>query len=339
MNENIILIDWFAFSCKSISDPNVLIDSVGLSGLAWSNQKGHYGYKSAKYFGGIWVLYDGRDDMGVCFEMSGQGCRQFESSSHCVLSEFVTSVAFNESYHITRLDVAYDDIDHDFDGLLSIRKIDKLARADHYISKLRCKSGEWSGKHDSSSVTSSPLALSVYFGSPSSDLRIRIYDKSLERGGLGYHWVRCELQLRDDAAYSFITQSGTVGYKYAAVLNNYLRFVIPDKSDTNKRRWKTQKFWSDFLGEVGKISLYTPKGIDYNLSRLERYVFDQAGNSVLAFIQCVGSQYFWLKLKEREEYLNANQRQLIAEYNELRKPLHDKFHDSWEQRKLSHKED
>lgn len=339
MNENIILIDWFAFSAKSLNDPQALIDSLGLGGIKFTNLNGHYGYKQAKYYGGIWVLYDGREDMGVCFEMSGQGCRQYETSAGLPLVDFVQLVASNEIYHITRLDVAYDDIDHKGDGLLNVSKIDKLARADLYCSKLRSKSGTWSGMHDEDSNKPSPLAYSVYFGSATSNLRIRIYDKSLERGGLGYHWTRCELQLRDDAAYNFIREQGDVGYKYAAVLNHYIRFVIPDKHDSNRRRWKSPKWWTDFVGAVGKISLYTPKGIDYNLSRLEHYIYEQAGNSLYAFVQCVGTQYFWLKLKEREQYLNANQRDLIAEYSELRKQLHDELHSSWEQRKKSHKED
>lgn len=339
MCDNCILIDWFAFTAKDLSDPNVLIDSLGLNAIKFIDVNGHYGYKQAKYYGGIWVLYDGRKDMGVCFEMSGQGCRQYESCAGLALSDFVQLVANNESYHITRIDVAYDDIDHEGDGLLNVSRIDKLARADLYCSKLRSKSGSWSGKHDLDAAKPSPIAYSVYFGSSSSDLRIRIYDKSLERGGLDYHWTRCELQLRDTAAYKFITEHGTVGYKYAAVLNHYIRFVVPDKHDSNRRRWKSPKWWTDFVGEVGKISLYSPKGVEYNLSKLERYVFEQAGNSIYAFIECVGSQYFWLRLKEREDFLNVNQQSLIAEYKALRKPLHDEHYANWEQRKKSHKED
>ena len=83
MDENIILVDWFSFTLHNSMTIEQVKDFLGLaSGCDWLEKSGHYGYKQAHFCGGIWIMWDGfGDDMGVCVEMSGQGCRHFESFS------------------------------------------------------------------------------------------------------------------------------------------------------------------------------------------------------------------------------------------------------------------
>lgn len=71
--------------------------------------------------------------------------------------------------------------------------------------------------------------------------------------------------------------------------------------------------------EMGKdnVFVYTPKGVEYNLTKLERYVFQQAGNSIDTYIQCVGELKFREMLKHRDSFLNANQQALINECKQL----------------------
>jgi len=38
-----------------------------------------------------------------------------------------------------------------------------------------------------------------------------------------------------------------------------LRFVVPNKNESNKSRWKTCRFWERFLGAVEVLKLHTPK--------------------------------------------------------------------------------
>lgn len=316
MDENIILIDWLCFTVKNVS-PETIISWLGLNGIEWILGKGHYGYSSSYFFGGMWVLFEGREDMGICVEFSGQGCRQYETCGNRPLEALIRDVLYFDTANITRLDVAFDDIDKNGNGLLDVHKIERLARHDRYISKFGTRSGEWSGKH-SEDGEKNPLAYSVYFGSPRSDVRFRIYDKSLERGGLDYHWVRFELQLRRDAAVNFIKSEGTVGYKYCGVINNYLRFIVPNKNDSNRRRWASPEWWTKFLAHTEKISVFTKKDVDYNLTRLERYVFDQAGNSIRTYIQCVGWVNFWAMIRNQDKDLNPMQQKLVDEYNKIR---------------------
>lgn len=96
-----------------------------------------------------------------------------------------------------------------------------------------------------------------------------------------------------------------------------MRFIVPSKTDTNRRRAPSPVWWEKFLQSVEKISLYTPKGVEYNLTRLERYVFQQAGNSIDTLIQCVGELKFREMLKHRDSLLNANQQALIDEYKHI----------------------
>jgi len=78
MDENIILIDWFSFSVKDM-DYVALISWLGLSDVDWQPKGGRRGYSFSKRFGKIWIMYDGREDMGVCVEMSGQALIGYEN--------------------------------------------------------------------------------------------------------------------------------------------------------------------------------------------------------------------------------------------------------------------
>lgn len=323
MSENIILVDWFSFTFKEM-DLQTVIGWLGLNSIDWVDCKGRDGYRSAKFYGGIRINYDGGmvmtnvglREMGINVNFSGQGCRQYETSGNRPLHQLVNDVATIPTANITRLDIAFDDVDHDGDGLLDVQKIERLARRDRYISKFGNRSGEWSGKHSDGSEKN-PLAYSVYFGSPRSDVRFRIYDKAQERGGLDYHWVRFEIQLRNEPALNFIKQDGAIGYKFYGMINNYLRFIVPSKTDTNRRRWASPEWWTKFLAHTEKISVFTRKDVDYNLSRVERYVYHQAGNSIRTLIECVGWFKFREMLNAQEQELNPNQQKLIAEYKQI----------------------
>ena len=110
--ENIVIYDWLSFTSKQLS-PDQIISALGLSHLPWVETKGSRGYKRKKYYSSINIHYDGRDDMGVWCEMSGQGCRSFETLSKLFLDgdgwvRLFRWITENEC-KLTRLDVAYDD--------------------------------------------------------------------------------------------------------------------------------------------------------------------------------------------------------------------------------------
>ena len=182
--ENIVLYDWLSFTSK-VHSPDELISALGLSHVPWTETKGARGYKDRKYFSCISIHYNGRADMGVWVEMSGQGCRTFESLSNVGWDSLFKFIREN-TLKITRLDVAFDD----HTGLLNIRQIVNDTQCGMYISK----SDYWETVLSSKGST-------VQIGSPQSKVLIRIYDKAAERGySSDVHWVRVEIQLRDDRA-------------------------------------------------------------------------------------------------------------------------------------------
>lgn len=328
--ENIILIDWLCFTTKD-TDVKKMIRFLGLERLNFVECGGHYGYKSAKQFGGIWIMYDGgrNENAGLCVEMSGQGCRQYETSGLYSLSFLCDFLAkHSDTYHITRLDVAFDDVDHEGGGLLNMKDIEYYAREDLYVSRFRSKSAEWSSKH-SDNDERYPLAYSVYFGSAQSNTRFRLYDKALERGGLDYHWTRFEIQLRQESCLPFLLDEHNIGEKFYGLINNNLRFVMPSPFDSNRRRWLSPVWWEDFLQSALKISVFTKKNVDYNMSKLENYVFGQAGKSLYTYLSCKGSSELIRHIKEymEDRDLNDNQLQLISEYATDKEQRLLKYHD------------
>lgn len=304
--ENIILYDWFAMTSK-IDSVDSLINQLGLKvNVKWEESYGFYGYKKRIFFDGISIHYNHcqKESDYPLLEMTGQGCRDYETYTDGNWQRLFDLSLDIENYHVTRLDVAYDD----HSGVLDIEKIVDKTLQRNFVSKA----------HKgvvTDSFSRSIDAYSVMFGVRSSDYYCRIYDKARERGYTdGRHWIRCESVFKDDRAYNFIKNSLPLGQKYCGVLKNYLRFVEPDKNDSNKRRWKTSKWWSKFLGDCERVSVYTPKTVEYNLSRIGRYVFHQAGNSVDTYIKCVGLTRFLDDLKLRNTKLNVHQKRIIEEY-------------------------
>ena len=106
--ENCILYDWLTFTSKCDS-PGTLISLLGLDGVTFEDRpRGRNGYRSMMAYEGISILYDGREDMGVCVDMSGSGCRVFETYSSSSWDDLF-SVILGGDYNISRLDVAADD--------------------------------------------------------------------------------------------------------------------------------------------------------------------------------------------------------------------------------------
>lgn len=120
---------------------------------------------------------------------------------------------------------------------------------------------------------------------------IRIYDKAAERGHTdGRHWVRSELQMRDDRCMSFLDASGSIGERYAGSLINYLRFVEEPVfgHDSNRWRWEVKDYWDKFLNSAKAIRLYRKPGTEYNRHKLQDFVYKQCGNAIAAEIICCG---------------------------------------------------
>lgn len=283
--DNRIIIDYLTFVSKC-DKKETLIKFLGLEDRNFIKTKGWYGYSQQLYYDGIHILYDGTPDMGVCVEMSGQGCRNFEKWGTGDYLEIFSYINNNTDVNITRLDVAYDD----FTGLLNFETLLRDIEEENYVSRFREFHVERIYSKDVSK-----RSFTIYCGSHSSEIMFRIYDKRAEQKAFSLeHWLRFEIQLRRERACMFIKlllDGVELQSLYAGVIKNYLRFVVRSETDCNLSRAETAKYWSDFLGEIDKVSLFVAES-DYTESNLERFVKSQCSSAIVSYIALFGFKNF-----------------------------------------------
>lgn len=313
--ENTVLFDYFSFTTK-IYDFFSIIKVLGLESIeTWSERPGRNYYRVRKYFDGIHIEWDNVSDPdSLHVEMTGQGCRNFETFSSDPDFNRLFQMYIDGDINVTRLDVAFDD----FIGVLNLDKMVKQYYAGHFVSKFV------SAIHTHELINCRPVPIdkghSLSFGSVTSDVYFRCYDKRLERQRFDIdHWIRFEMQLRRTAAGEFIKNymllDKNVGETFLSCVNNYIRFC-KNSDDTNISRWKIAPWWFKFVGDVGKISLYSKKTVEYNLCGVQNYVIGQCGNSIDVMLQTIGQDAFIELIKKRSSELTPKQKHLIEEFHQ-----------------------
>lgn len=291
--QDIILIDWLTFTIKN-SDVNFIMDLLGLPELKWELGVGRNCFKQKYYYEGISILFDGMypvtdpdshevinlEDMGVCVDMSGKGCRTFETYSNKTLKDLLYEIVkYIDELTVSRIDIAFDD----HSGCIDLNSIISSLHEHRYRSKFKEKSFEIV-EHIGH------IGQTVYMGSPSSNIRFRIYDKAFERGIEGEHWNRFEIQLRKEKALSFVHQfvfgDMTIGEMFSSVVNNYFTQINLD--DTNISRCSVTEEWSFLINSVDVISLITRCDNEYNLKKVKNYLYKQTANSLLCVCNAQG---------------------------------------------------
>jgi hypothetical protein len=139
--------------------------------------------------------------------------------------------------------------------------------------------------------TDSHEGTTVQIGERSSHTMIRIYDKAAQLGVQeDGHWIRVEIQFRKENAASFVKRylkkENCLHEVFLGTLHKYLRYADPT-NDTNKSRWPTKKYWEKFLQAAEKVKIYEKPGVEYNLGKLERYIY-QALPSIKTYIEQQG---------------------------------------------------
>lgn len=292
------LFDAISFTSRSQEhDFPFLLDLLGFltAPLAWQHISGAKGYKERDYYDGVNINYGSDDPEKFCWvEMSGQGCRVFETYGNGDYEYLFDWIRNTDGVQITRIDIAFDDRKK----LLYLSDVANALECGLYTSRLK----KWEITHDSND------GMTIYLGSKHSDMFFRLYDKAIERGYIDRscgHWVRVELQLRHEKAQQFLNQRLTAD-NLISILNDLIRFVVDDM-DTNKARRNTVDWWEKFIGSAMRIHLHGKPGVDYNLSKLDKYVFGMSGPSVFAAIDIYGERYFISKIRrEAEERYSKN---------------------------------
>lgn len=343
ITQPVFLIDWLTFTDHFHKTPQEVMSFLGLpeDTIPWVyDQKFRNGYPEHYFWNNITISFGADDerwfsdptkvrtDMGISVNFSGQGCRAFETEGGDWLHLFrrfqgdipwaavhVSPVDFcrvfkrDRRFNVTRLDLAFDD----HNGLLDLHRIRMDVEDRNYVSKATHTSIEWS---DDQQVNIQ--GLNVCIGSRKSMVFVRIYDKAAERGFKDRHWVRCELQLRDDRALVAMAQfmdSGHVGRTVAGILRNYITFRVPT-GDTNKSRWPIAYYWQRVLGQMDKISLWIKPGEPYNIHKSEYWLKKQYGQLIatLSYIQDPNELINSCRDIYPSDSLNKKYRQVVADY-------------------------
>lgn len=239
---NTITIDYvtFVWDTKTVSEA---IHALGLSASTWTTKAGHYPYAHIQRAGNISIAYDNYDERGVFVTLTSQGCREFENNSSIGWTDLFGIIRGGEG-HMTRLDIAFDDRT----GLLDMQQMKHDRDAANYRSLLSYTAEHRSHKENI-------MGMSLYFGAKGSNTNIRIYDKDAEQGGLGTHWIRVELQLRDAYADTVVKSGLSIPCIFSSVLKKYLVFLQPNPTDSNKCRWPVAPYWNTLLEGAQTLTL------------------------------------------------------------------------------------
>lgn len=265
-----LLIDYLTFSVRDVPLGR-LLKIFGIAEVEYTEANSRMiGYKYGLYSKGIQIFYGG--DQGICISLSGTGCRRLESLyPNLNWSRYIGLIYRHyPRCHISRLDVACDE----FDGILKFSRLAKHSLERYYVSRFNTP------------LVSGGREESIIWGSPSSRVRVRIYNKALERNVTG-HWMRCELQLRDDAVFSFCREwfrLGNLGSAFSGIVINEVRYTSQKNLGNHTERLDTAPYWRKFLNGSDRLKMAYPKGLAYNMERLEDYVFGQAGKSLAIWL-------------------------------------------------------
>ena len=308
---NRVLYDWLTFTTK-IHSLSGVVSLLGFENVPFEQLRGRYCYADRLYYDGINIMYNGREDMGICVELSGQGCRNFETLGNGDYQQIFDLINENwnvdsdkRQMNISRLDVAYDD----FEKILDLNYLMLAAQRGEYVS--RCKDVE---------VIFSNKGCSVCHGSRlQSNVYVRIYDKKIERGLDDLdHWVRCEMKFKDETARGFISLGGDIRKNYFDVLNNYLRYVVSSDNVSNKSMLQTSPEWLRFIESWETVSIFDKPGTTYNLSKLDGYINNQLSGALVTYINIVGVDTFVQNINDsrKGKALNPKYRELSKKYGD-----------------------
>jgi phage replication initiation protein len=322
-----VLIDWLTFSVKQTDPRTVIRDFLGMDPELFQDPGyGLLGYQRILKFSDIIVCYEPREndyfqDMGVCVSMSGNGCRSFETMSKLSFDgvkdkQGMSSVAFpvlfqllaaDPSANVSRVDIACDD----HEGYLDMEEIVRKTQENEINSRMSKRQVvvSYDGRERNGST--------VYIGSPSSDFRIRIYDKALEQGQDG-HWIRVEMVLRGKNSNAFISEmvnSESVGKLAAQIVNDKFSFI--EKDDSNISRCSVCAWWSSFVEELEAVILVSRKVIQHRVDEIDNWLEAQIGPSLAIIIKTLGWPHLFEMAHAAARRLSDKQLSLISDYNSV----------------------
>jgi len=289
------LVDWLECTFPDVISLD-LVQALFGSADPWTPlERGGLGYTQGHLQGVRRLFTCGKAGMGTHVVLSGQGCRELEGlEQFSSWSELLGSLWLLGA-KITRFDLAYDDGTR----LLDMGRIAKVVRSGCLVSRWKDAFPKETVKISTGEVT----GRTWHFGSGTSDMQCRIYDKAQEQGlpgllpdgfyGPGIHWIRVELEARRDRAESLarcLVENGPEAV--CAVILGYLDFKERGSSP-QRTRWNTLAWWTEFLATAKKDKLATEAKVR-TMEKTLAWVARAVGPSLGLILDCNDGDLSWI---------------------------------------------
>lgn len=303
-----LCVDWLSWTNVEISTVSAVIKMMGYSPEDFhSLPNGANGYRSQirHCIHPISIQYDGNSNMGIHVDVSGSaindllehfqktkirksafGDLAYETDSFDTTVFRDLLVEISKTGHVTRLDLAVDDIGANY---YTLSELHNIFTTGSFSSRFR----SWKElvNHRNFNI----IGHTIYLGSRTSSIMLRIYDKQLEQNEkhvptgespIETPWVRWELELKKERAQqavSLIIQGFGISNLTMGLLSNYLRLI--DNDSTRKSRCMSMEKWDAFIDGISNVKLYCPvppKTLDSTRKWLLRQVAPSLAAVVLA---------------------------------------------------------
>lgn len=298
-------IDWLSFTSRDYS-PEYFIDYFGHSFGSFMQGSGRYAYRNMYSAPGLNIYSQPVfDSMGTLVEISGSGCQHLYNQGFDFQDYLGNFLNADEDINITRLDLCLDYFadskeDHfNFNALLEaveslsfVSQVHKNPRSVHIDLT------------PSAFTTNGDLIGTVYLGSKSSHIRLRVYNKLGEYSSKDIsedklprpdglenitQWIRFEFQLRYNNAVSAAVLLADYECQsvFNSLLDRYIRFV--DTVDSCSSRSINSSWWDDFLNKIHKTVISRSSVIYPVVTPLTVYNYvNKLKNCLYTYVQLYG---------------------------------------------------
>lgn len=317
-----VSVDWLSFTieedCKTI--PEIVLNMLGYTILEFKElDRGGNGYlqQIRHCIYPITILFDGKEGMGTHVDISstaiGDVLKHYKEKN-TEISPFGTKATNTAEFnltvlanlireictcgHITRLDFAVDDIGGKY---FTVSEVAQVLSDGRYTSKFR-NYKEIKEFKDAKTCVGHTL----YLGSRTSDIMLRIYDKQLEQSKkllsagespIMYPWIRWELEFKREHAQTvaaMLASGAKLSQITIGILSNYFRIINLDNQ--NKSRCTVDTKWSKFVDEVSRLSLYLAPPAK-TLDKVKGWLMRQVASSLATVVMAMeGDAAFIYKL-------------------------------------------
>ncbi|MBL1231021.1 replication initiation factor domain-containing protein [Enterococcus sp. BWB1-3] len=267
-----ITIDWLtlSFADETFDIMEVISEYLHLNPMDFEFKQlglgASYHYGNTASFNDIQVFYSTNLDIqngynkGFTINISGQGCRQYESARWANNSNWTWYDTLRELEHLggkcTHMDIAHDFVNSKYTWQFLLKKIyaktliyrGKVVR----YNKINTRTGE--DYHASIYIGGKPQQLNIY------DKKGERFDKAGEEYDVE-SWTRWELRLGSDKAHMAfleLVEGRVLADLFAGILGAHYKFVTLT-GDKNRSRRDIARWWSAFIGGAKLTKLYVTK--------------------------------------------------------------------------------